>query len=449
MTCFLRHAGEVLLVRRSGEVGSYRGRWGAISGFVEDDPLAQARREIREETGLVDGVELAREGDPFAFRDDDHAWAVHPFLFDAPSRDVRLDWEAVEGVWVRPGEILRRRCVPRLWTSYERVAPSLQSLRDDRRHGAAYLTLRALETLRDRADAAAAATRTGASGDARAELTDLARALRTARPAMTPLRTRVDEAMTRALARPEPAGGFAEAVAEAAHATLRDAVGAQRRAAACAAERAAGRRVLTLSRSATVMQALLAARPAPACVVVAVSEPGGEGAGVAAELAAAGLSVVLVPDAALAWAAERERVDLVALGADTILADGSVVNKVGTRLAALVGRERGAEVLVAASSDKIAGGPGRGGRGDEEANGSGDATSGGGAARSEGVALHGAWSETVETRADGGAARLEPTFERVAAALIDAVACERGVLDAAGVAEVAAEHARAARWDGS
>ena len=54
VTAFLRHAGKILLVRRSGKVGSYQGCWSAISGYLEDStPLAQAQREIAEETGLT------------------------------------------------------------------------------------------------------------------------------------------------------------------------------------------------------------------------------------------------------------------------------------------------------------------------------------------------------------------------------------------------------------
>ena len=53
VTAFLRHQDRVLLVRRSDRVGTYQGRWSAISGYLEDDaPLQQAYREIREETGL-------------------------------------------------------------------------------------------------------------------------------------------------------------------------------------------------------------------------------------------------------------------------------------------------------------------------------------------------------------------------------------------------------------
>ena len=38
VTCFLRHGTEMLLVRRSDAVSSYRGRWGGVSGYAEGTP---------------------------------------------------------------------------------------------------------------------------------------------------------------------------------------------------------------------------------------------------------------------------------------------------------------------------------------------------------------------------------------------------------------------------
>jgi 8-oxo-dGTP diphosphatase len=119
VTAFLRHRGKILLVRRSGDVGSYRGRWSAISGYLEDPTaLEQARREIREETGLPAGeVQLVAEAP--AVRVDEPAmgrcWVVHPFLFEvADPRHVRLDWENTELKWVEPQDLASYATVPRL-----------------------------------------------------------------------------------------------------------------------------------------------------------------------------------------------------------------------------------------------------------------------------------------------------------------------------------------------
>lgn len=119
VTAFLRHDGRILLLQRSGRVGSYRGRWAAVSGYLEEPTaLAQALREIEEETRIPPAaVALAAEGQPIAVDDDSlrRRWVVHPFLFDLSSpRPVRLDWEHSAFRWVHPAELAGLPTVPRL-----------------------------------------------------------------------------------------------------------------------------------------------------------------------------------------------------------------------------------------------------------------------------------------------------------------------------------------------
>lgn len=350
VTCFLRHRGDVLLLRRSREVGSYPTQWGAVAGHVEtDDPDRDAEREVREETGLFEAAHRVRRGEPFSVEDEDldTRWIVHPYLFDCDRRDAELDWESVEGEWVSPAEILRRDTVPDLWTSWTRVAPTLEIIRDDRDHGSAWLSLRALEVLRDRAAELARHVEAGKTDeeDARRELRDLAGRLRSARPTMAVLANRVG----RVIGETE---GDVQATERAAHEAIRAAHDADDEASARAAELVAGKRVLTLSRSGTVTAALTSS-PGPERVWVAESRPLGEGLGVAEELATAGVAVTVLPDAALAHVLASESIDLVLVGADTILASGAVVNKVGTRLATLAAREFGVPVFVVAARDKV------------------------------------------------------------------------------------------------
>jgi len=142
VTCFLLRTGphghdEVLILRRSGRVRTYQGRWagarlgeppeaGARPSSAED----QARREIQEETGLSPAdAELARAGDPFTFEDPDldTRWTVHPFLFRVrPGATIVIDWEHTEARWARPGALGRYRTVPRLKEALARVYPPSQ-----------------------------------------------------------------------------------------------------------------------------------------------------------------------------------------------------------------------------------------------------------------------------------------------------------------------------------
>jgi 8-oxo-dGTP pyrophosphatase MutT (NUDIX family) len=111
----LRNRGRILIVRRSDSVGTFRGRWSAISGYLEghEPPRSRAVREVREETGLR-RIVFRASAPPIFARADAKLFVVHPFLFEAPSRKVRLDWENVEHRWIRPEELDQFESVPRL-----------------------------------------------------------------------------------------------------------------------------------------------------------------------------------------------------------------------------------------------------------------------------------------------------------------------------------------------
>ena len=225
VTVFLRNRGEGLLFRRSEAVGSYTGQWGAVAGHVTTDegvtrdPETAARAEIREETGLSEEtVTLVRAGDPFDVDDGDRQWRVHPFVFDGDRRNVTTNEETDEHEGCPPTEILRRETVPRLWTSYDRVRPGVETVAEDTEHGSAYLSYRALECLRDEA-----ALRV--EGQASGEVHEVAIALREARPAMAVLANRVNRAMSDAGDPTDPA-----AVKRAAAETLAEAFDADERA---------------------------------------------------------------------------------------------------------------------------------------------------------------------------------------------------------------------------
>ncbi|MFP4188895.1 MAG: NUDIX domain-containing protein, partial [Halobacteriales archaeon] len=279
VTCFIRdpRTGEVLLLRRSDETGSYAGDWGAVSGYVEeytDDAHEDAEREIREETGLED-ASFVRRGDAFVVEDDKHGdWRVHPFLYNTPTREVETNYES-EGIgWCAPTEILRRETVPRLWDSYAAVAPSVETVAEDNEHGSAYVAARALEVLRDTA-----------ASEGLDEARETARRLIDARPSMSVVGNRVARAAD---------GETADEIESKSHAAVSNGYQADEVAAKKAAERIRdAKRVVTVSRSGTVSEAL---RRTDASVTVAESLPGGEGVGFAGEVGTG----AVVPDACVA-----------------------------------------------------------------------------------------------------------------------------------------------------
>jgi ribose 1,5-bisphosphate isomerase len=406
VTCFLRHGTDVLLVRRSEAVGTDRDQWGGVSGYAEGTPQEAARWEIAGEVGLLDTVDYVRSAPPLAVEDPerDTEWLVHPYLFDCESTAVTLNEELSEYEWVQPPSMLDRETVPRLWDAYQAVAPSVETVREDTTHGSAYISLRALEVLRDRA--AAIAHDSGGYGT----LATLARDLRAARPGMSVVTNRINRVMADAAPTPESVRDHAS------DACVR-AVEADGRAASAAAG-VVGNRVLTLSRSGTAVDTLLEA--APDAVFVAESRPDREGVSVAETLAREGLDVSLLVDAALGHVIAEHDPETVLLGADSVLADGTVLNKVGSRLAALAAADADADCYVVCSRDKIA-------------------------HHTEAELPSGPRGAVYE--GDAPLTVLNPTFEPVPPTLVDGIVTGDGTQSLSDVEAVADEHAALARWD--
>jgi len=111
--------------------------------------------------------------------------------------------------------------------------------------------------------------------------------------------------------------------------------------------------ILTHSHSATVMAVLeRLARRGGAPIVVTESNPLGEGRTTARLLAGRGLPVRLIADAQAGLFVSQMATVLV--GADTVFADGTVVNKVGTLALALLARRARVPFFVATESLKVA-----------------------------------------------------------------------------------------------
>jgi predicted aconitase with swiveling domain/ADP-ribose pyrophosphatase YjhB (NUDIX family) len=114
-TSIMKHGEKILILKRSQKVGTNRGKWAGVSGYVEEgeSPDQTAPREIREELS-IDKFELVGKADPFAIREEGHIWTIHPYLYEARSEEVVTDWEHTEHRWVLPGEVKDYDTVPGL-----------------------------------------------------------------------------------------------------------------------------------------------------------------------------------------------------------------------------------------------------------------------------------------------------------------------------------------------
>ncbi|MBS7655855.1 NUDIX domain-containing protein [Candidatus Bathyarchaeota archaeon] len=126
VTCFLKSGEKILLVKRSRKVGTYRGKWSGISGYLdEENPDKQAFKEIKEEAGLNEGdVELIKKGEALEVLDEAKKvkWIVYPYLFKVKQPEkIRLDWENVDMKWINFEEINFYQTVPKLKEALEKV----------------------------------------------------------------------------------------------------------------------------------------------------------------------------------------------------------------------------------------------------------------------------------------------------------------------------------------
>lgn len=346
---FLSHHGRTLLLRRSNEVGSYRGRWAGISGFLEpnENPLSCALKEISEEVGLsTSSVFLVKTARPFPVFDKDinTLWVVHPFLFSADKPEIRLDWEHDTFRWIRRHDLSRFETVPKLEEALDRVMEDMSvfealhpavlekftEIREDRVHGASHLSRQSLEVMRQLADLTSATT----SEDLLAELKVLGRQLMDSHPSMAPLTNLVGRLLHTVAENAHLISAVSELkhiVADTCVQLVEESETAVHKIATNAAQLVEDDvTIFTHSRSATVAETFseIARMGKRIRVIATESRPLLEGTVFAQELSALDFPVTLAVDSAVGHL--MDLADLCIVGADSILADGSVVNKIGT-----------------------------------------------------------------------------------------------------------------------
>ena len=82
-------------------------------------------------------------------------------------------------------------------------------------------------------------------------------------------------------------------------------------------------------------------------VINTETQPVLQGRKTAKKLLSAGIDVVHIVDSAMRWAVNHYKVDIIIVGADSITSEGTVLNKIGTRLLALVAHEEHVPFYVA------------------------------------------------------------------------------------------------------
>lgn len=318
----LRNAGEVLLVRDEST-----NRWRFPTRTVTD--ATDIEQEI---PGVGDDVEIE-----LVRCDSDQVDEIRVYLFNIEERTLERNSQDTEYRWVRPTRLPEMDAESNLWKTYQRVQPTVETIRNEVEYGSAYLSIRALEVLRDRAGAPETTPNDWDS------LLSLANEIRDAQPTMSVIHNRIDRAFDTA------DDQTPEALEQAAHDILRPATNADATAAANAVDLVTNETVFTVSRSGTVLSVLENGNPDE--IYVTVSETDREGISAATLLDQ--YETTLITDAATSHVLANRDVDVLLVGADSILPDGSVVNKIGTRNAALAATREDIPVYSVAAADKI------------------------------------------------------------------------------------------------
>lgn len=226
----------------------------------------------------------------------------------------------------------------------------LEEIAQDRRRGASELARRCLTILAEYARSCAA-TEASELAD---KLRTFAVAMQASRPSMAAMQNLIarwllpleegTQAQPLELARAQ-AIGHAQAVIE-----------QSQRAVIQASERAAGlirpgQTIITHSLSSTVLSVFEVLADRAVRAVITESRPLREGITLAAHLSRLGISTEYITDAQIGIFAAQA--DLALVGADSVLRDGSAVNKAGTYLLALAARETGIPFYVCCESFKF------------------------------------------------------------------------------------------------
>jgi len=131
LTIFVTYEKKILLLKRSQQVHTYKGKWNTIAGYIDEPrPLMEKiQEELFEEIGLKSTDILSYHlEESFSFTDKDlHiTWIVHPVIIKLnQSVHITLDWEHTEYAWIDPKDITKYDIVPNAQISLDAVLPHI------------------------------------------------------------------------------------------------------------------------------------------------------------------------------------------------------------------------------------------------------------------------------------------------------------------------------------
>jgi isopentenyldiphosphate isomerase len=125
LTVFIKFKDTILLLRRSKNVLTYKGKWSTVTGYLDEVKTLKQKifEELHEELGISKNeIQTIRIGKPFSFTDTSiiKKWIVYPSIVTLKKKPkILLDQEHVEFLWIKPENIDRYDTVPNVKESYK------------------------------------------------------------------------------------------------------------------------------------------------------------------------------------------------------------------------------------------------------------------------------------------------------------------------------------------
>lgn len=120
VTIFVSYQGKVLLLKRSNQVLTYKGKWNTVAGYLDELKPLQEKvfEELSEELGIIKrDIKTIHMGTSYSFTDTniERTWIVHPVSVELTHKiKIYLDLEHTEYRWIHPSEIKHYDTVPNL-----------------------------------------------------------------------------------------------------------------------------------------------------------------------------------------------------------------------------------------------------------------------------------------------------------------------------------------------
>ncbi|GJQ15558.1 hypothetical protein GpartN1_g7349.t1 [Galdieria partita] len=323
VTAFIEYNQKYLLFERVATMPTYAERWSGISGSVEQDewPVDAVWRELEEETCLSSPyLKLIKAGLPLDIQDGEREFRVHPFLFrlmqlpaNSLEESIRLNSENRRFQLVDKNELLtlakQGKTVPKLDDTFFRVVDTLERIPLQWREKAKLLQQNTISGASELAIQVAECVRDGAPGEwiaalrpTMVSLVNIAREV-SMYPQVDVL-TKLDNAIRSVV---EQTG---EALIQSGY-----------------------RNIATFSSSSTVFKLLEWCDRNNYLLYVRVAEslPGGEGRLFYERVKKLRHVVQIKVDNQLLQKDKSPHIQLIITGADAVLSNGDVINKIGTK----------------------------------------------------------------------------------------------------------------------